>query len=133
MVTADYSRYGVLEGAMISDPFGISCGIVCSGWPSWAIAAKNPDLGFIKIIIIKNNLWKSEIKSVFPDVCILEYTDFECWMSLSLDVQFWLTDIDPPRKLSIFGTNADAIVACQRVRDFQGGRLDVAGDKAGSC
>ncbi len=105
---------------MVDETFEISCGIVCSGWPSWALAAKIRKWT-VKIIIIKNSLWISEIKSLFPNVCILDYMDLESWLSLGLNIQFWLSDIDPPRKLSVFSTNAQAVVTCQRVRAFRAG------------
>jgi hypothetical protein len=101
MVAAEYSKHGVIEGLMVTESCGVSCGVVCGGWPSWALAAKTRNWS-IKIIVIKNNLWISEIRSLFPDACILEYTEFEPWLGLGLKVQVWFSDIDPPKKLSVF-------------------------------
>jgi hypothetical protein len=121
MVAADYSKCVVTEGRLVTEPFAISCGIVCSGWPSWAIAAKVWNWS-IKVIIIKNNLWSSEIKSLFPNVMFLDCMEFEAGLSLGLSVQFWLSDIDPPRKLSVFCSDAvTGLVTCRRVGDFRAG------------
>ncbi len=59
---------------------------------------------------------------MFPDACILEYAEFEPWLGLGLKVQVWFSDIDPPKKLSVFGSDTViAVVTCRRVRDFRAG------------
>jgi hypothetical protein len=113
MGVANYSKNGTIEGELANMPETVSCGIICSGWPGWGLAVKVRNWT-IKIIIIKNNFWIREIKSFLPNACILSYDECEKWLGLGLDIDFWLSDIDPPRKLSLFNSNTQAtIVTCR--------------------
>jgi hypothetical protein len=116
MVSVSYSLKGMVEGVLEETQDSLTCGILCNSWPSWAFAARCRSWT-IRVIIVKDNKWIPFIYKFFPEVSCLLSTDCEKSIGLGLDVQIWLSKIDPPRRLGLFiSDKPKVIVTCRRVR-----------------
>ncbi len=123
MVEAGYSKYGILSGVLSQESDKVCCGVICEGWPSLALGAIMRGWE-IKLIIIKANFWSSEIVKLFPAVPVWKYDECENRLGLMLEVDVWISNVDPPRRLRLFEARLGyIIVTARRARraseDFQ--------------
>jgi hypothetical protein len=119
MIESDFSLYGKTDGILQLEPAAtIVCGVVCGGWPSWAMGAEARGLS-VKYIITKTNVWTNYIKGWFPKADIIEYTDSFDWQLLESNVNVWLSDVAPPRRLKLWDSSAILIVLGRRARHLQ--------------
>ncbi len=89
MIESDFALYGKTAGILQLEPAAtIVCGVVCGGWPSWAMGAKARGFN-VKYIITKTNVWTNYIKGWFPKADIIEYTDSFDWQLLESNVNLW--------------------------------------------
>jgi hypothetical protein len=65
-------------------------------------------------MIIKENCWYSLICKLFPNVLILRYEECDKWLGLGVQVQVWFSEVDPPRKLSLFHSSSRALIVTAR-------------------
>lgn len=89
------------------------CGILASGWPSWAFGAKARGW-IIEVIILKDNY--RIIQQLFPDSVVIL---FEAGLTLSgilSKINTWFSDIDPPRSLALWASDAEFVVTSRRAR-----------------
>jgi len=56
LVQAEYSKYGVTDGVLISRSEKRSCAVLIKGWPGWCMAATTRGWD-VKLIIVKENEW----------------------------------------------------------------------------
>mmetsp|Transcript_10111 Transcript_10111/g.14603 ORF Transcript_10111/g.14603 Transcript_10111/m.14603 type:complete len:596 (-) Transcript_10111:44-1831(-) len=116
-----YAKYGVTDGML--ETFGslrFRCSILCSGWPGWAISARIRGW-VVELIAVKDTEWMDCFRCWFPDSVIVSLADCEKWTSLGMNSDVWLSDADPPRKLSLWDTNARMIITRRRARHLPKG------------
>jgi hypothetical protein len=112
---AHYAKYGVTDGVLrigVEQKVG---GFVCKGWPSWAMAAQARGW-IIGVIVVKDNTWRGNIGGWFPKSRIIDYDDWDNESSRGISVDVWFIDIDPPRKLNLWVSNANYIITLRRAR-----------------
>jgi hypothetical protein len=68
----------------------------------------------IKLMIIKDSFWTSEIANFFPNLCVFRYDECEKCMGLGITVDVWLSYIDPPRKLSLWDAKSASLIVTSR-------------------
>jgi hypothetical protein len=92
------------------------CGIIATGWPTWAFAAR--DKGWqVVVVITKSNEWHKHIKMMFPGTPIVSYDECENRMAIATKIQVWFSDVDPPRRLRVFeGDDVRAVIAMRWAR-----------------
>jgi hypothetical protein len=113
MMEAGYPKYGILSGVLAQESGKVRCEVICAGWPSLALGAKTRGWE-IKLIIIKDNFWSLEIVKLFPTVLVWRYDECENRVDLLLEVDVWLSDVDPPRKLRLFEARFGHIIVTSR-------------------
>ncbi len=91
-----------------------SCGVICSGWPSWCIGLHLRGWS-LKIVIHKNSLWVSHLASWFPTAIIIDIKDVLPTFG-SNGVDHWFSDVEPPRKLGLWHTSICSISCLRRIR-----------------
>jgi hypothetical protein len=94
------------------------CGVMCDGWPTWAIGAHRRGYQLV-VILMRSENWLNRVKSLFPGVQVVLATTGEAWKdwAVSYEVDCWLSDLEPPRSLGLFVRYpAAAIVTRRRVR-----------------
>ena len=112
---AHYAKYGVTDGVLrigVEQKVG---GFVCKGWPSWPMAAQARGW-IIGVIVVKDNTWRGNIGGWFPKSRIIDYDDWDNESSRGISVDVWFSDIDPPRKLNLWVSNANYIITLRRAR-----------------
>jgi len=93
----------------------LRCSILCGGWPGWAISAKIRGW-IVDLIVVKDTEWLECYQCWFPESVIVMFDECEKWTSLGVESDVWLSDADPPRKLSLWDTNAQMIITRRRAR-----------------
>jgi hypothetical protein len=89
------------------------CGVLASGWPSWAFGAQARGW-IIDAIILKDNY--RIIQQLFPGAVVIL---FEAGLTLSgplSKINIWFSDIDPPRSLALWASDAEFVVTSRRAR-----------------
>jgi hypothetical protein len=113
---AVYAKYGVTEGEMICQTEARpSCGVICGGWPSWALGAKFRGWD-VSVIVIKNSSWAKRVKCWFPEAVVLESLVGINALPFCAKIEFWFSDYDPPRPLAVWESNASYVVTVRRAR-----------------
>jgi hypothetical protein len=110
---ADYAKYGSVRGAVQPGTGRLVCGIICSGWPSWALAAECRGRE-IKLVIIKDSFWSPKIIKLFPRVPVLRCEECENRLTIGVQVSVWFSDVDPPRRLRLFEAEPRPVVVTLR-------------------
>jgi hypothetical protein len=106
----------MVQGVLLGVARKCSCGIISCRWPSWVIGALSKGWS-IKIIIVKDCLWLGHHCKMLPHLNIVKYEEIEKCVRLGLEVDFWLSDVDPPRKLSLFESDqGSSIISRRRAR-----------------
>jgi len=94
---SSYAKYGVAYGQVKTEK-GVTCGVLSSGWPSGALAAHR--LGWtVELVIVKSEEWKGVVEAWLPGVCLVTVSEVAASFILGQDLDVWVSDIDPPRKL----------------------------------
>jgi len=116
LISISYAKYGATEGVLQRQlDSNIHCSILCGGWPDWAIGAYTRGW-VVDLIIVKDSGWSSCIHTWFPNSKVVSYEQCLKWSSLGVTSSIWLSDVDPPRKLSLWDTSALFIVTRRRAR-----------------
>jgi hypothetical protein len=71
----------------------------------------------IKLVIVKENEWESEIRAWFPSARVIDLTEASMAVNSAMRVDVWFADMDPPRKLNLWVTQARFIVTMRRARN----------------
>lgn len=110
-----YSKYGTTVGRITGETgVQVKMGFVGACWPSWAIGARQWGC-LVLLIIIKDSLWMNLLGDLFPDAKILLYhKDMELPVKEKAQVSCWMCDIDPPRKLDLWNSNATVIITMRK-------------------
>ncbi len=115
LMEAEYAKYGVTDGVMLTKGERLNCGVLCKGWPGWCMTAQARGWNII-VIVLKDCLWEQEIRRWFPSANVVKYEACEPWHVTSSPIDVWYSDVDPPRKLNIWVSRADYIVTFRRAR-----------------
>jgi hypothetical protein len=79
-----YAKYGMTSNKLSTPKTGgISCIILCKGWPSWFWAARAHKLD-VKLVVLSNMEWGSLIKTVSPATQVSEWKDIVVWPSVDV-------------------------------------------------
>jgi hypothetical protein len=101
--TCDYARYGVTIGRMKLMSTQVTCGVVSTGWPSFALAAKARGW-LVSCIVVLNNDWGSLIRRIFSDSMVLNGTESAVdKLGCKFSPMVWLCDVESPRRLKVWG------------------------------
>jgi hypothetical protein len=115
LIRAEYAKYGVTDGVLSNQRERRSCGIIVKGWPSWCMVATTRGWD-VKLIVIKYNEWEREIRVWFPMAIVVEYERINgCEASVAC-IEVWFSDLDPPRKLNLWTSQAHFIITSRRAR-----------------
>ena len=99
----EYAKYGVILGRVVPSPFALTCGIVSTGWPAFALAARSRGWGLTCIVLGKSD-WAPWVRKMFGEIEIVEGGgEAAVGLGCRLVPQVWLCDIEPSRSLKIFG------------------------------
>jgi hypothetical protein len=113
---ADYSKYGVTKGVMVQGTeVKPLCGIICKGWPSWAFGATLRGWN-VNIIIMKESVWSKRIKIWFANALVVDPSQCANYLHCLTKIDAWFSDIDPPRCLPLWDSNASLIITARRAR-----------------
>jgi hypothetical protein len=115
MCDSDFALYGVTNGIMQFDSsVVVTCGVICSGWPSWAIGAEARGFN-VTYVLTKTNVWSNNIKTWFPKAKVID-TDSVDWTVADHNKTIWLSDVDPPRKLRLWESQTRLVILRHRAR-----------------
>jgi hypothetical protein len=70
----------------------------------------------VKLIIVKENEWDKEVRTWFPRAKVVEYDDVKFTDIIAANAEVWFSDLDPPRKLNLWITQARFIITSRRAR-----------------
>jgi len=116
---SDVSLFGEISGVLHLDlTRRIDCGMVCGGWPTFAFAAVARGWN-IKFICLKNNEWSAYFPLWFRTSIIIDIDAFANPAIIQQGVTIWFSDIDPPRCLSLWDSDATMIVSLRRARHIR--------------
>jgi hypothetical protein len=51
---------------------------------------------------------------MLPHLNVVKYKEIDKYLGLGLKVDFWLSDVNPPRKLSLFELERGSTIICRR-------------------
>jgi len=115
IVKADYTKYGLITGKLTTS-YSLNCSVILEGWLGWLLAATLHGWQ-VKVIVLKDTRWLKQIECSWPCAVVLEYEECYKWWTLGLEIEVQLSDVDPPRKLSLFEcTYCNTVITCQRAR-----------------
>jgi hypothetical protein len=115
-IPAPYAAYGMVTGQLSTSlDLAPSCGIISSGWPSWAISANFRGWN-VKVIIHKQSMWSHRLVLWFPNAMVLDVNDVPDHLIQSLGLGHWFCDVNPPRKLGLWYSDAHIISCLRRAR-----------------
>jgi hypothetical protein len=115
-IETDYAKHGVTKGVMtIEAEDKTFCGIICKGWPTWAFGATLRGWTVVTIIT-KDTTWKKLSRRLFPNAVVMDGTQGTKASLQFTKIDYWFSDIDPPRCLSLWESNTSYIVTARRVR-----------------
>lgn len=96
-----------------------TCGCVVYGYPSWAFSLTLRGWS-LEVIFIKENSWLDAATKWFPRIKVI-LLDTKLIMSEELlKINYWFCEIDPPRVLSLWLSEAKFVVTSRRARHVQG-------------
>jgi hypothetical protein len=122
MLQSEYALYGITEGIMsINCDLHLTCGVVCSGWPSWAFGVQARRIE-VQFFVFKDNAWRHLIWVWFPHAGIFVYDKSFLWIPVINTVDIWLSDTNIPLvKLHIFESSASIVITQRRSRQVPSG------------
>ena len=99
----EYAKYGVVLGRVLPSPFALTCGIVSTGWPAFALAARARGWG-LRCTVLGKSDWAPWVRKMFGEIEIVEGVgEAVVGLGCRLVPQVWLCDMEPSRSLKIFG------------------------------
>ncbi len=101
----------------------VECGIILSeGWPTWVQVVYERDW-FLSLVTIKgNNRLQGVINRFYPGAVIIPYDQVEVQTLANINITCWLSDVDPPRSLNIFGwAQCSVVISCRKARHTPAG------------
>jgi len=113
----EHAKYGITVGRITKIGQEMACGYVCTGWPTWALAAKARGWSLMAIVL-RDCAWERRIRALFPDAMIYrsdEVLSLGCWLAVNV----WFCNVEPPRGMRIFGDDADHRVMIFSCRQFR--------------
>ncbi len=120
LVGSDFAKYGCTVGSLVLNPEEIvTCGVISIGWPSWAFAASLRGFKVVKIVI-KDQVWFQKAAAWFPDAEVSLHQSGVKTACAYTKIKMWLSDIDPPRSLGIWSSEATTVVTSRRARHVFG-------------
>jgi hypothetical protein len=118
MQDAKFAKYGMAVGVIerIEGMGQMRCGLVISEWPSWVFAIR--ERGWeAAVVITKTKAWHPLIRKTCPGVEVVLYDQCEDRLGAAANIQVWVSDIDPPRRLRLFESEAvRAVLTTRKVR-----------------
>jgi hypothetical protein len=119
LMNSNYSKYGTTTGVLTIDTsITPSCGLLCAGWPSWAFALTIRGWR-VELIILKESPWLEALKVWLPDTQVLTYVSGDKRLGGYAKIRNWFCDVEPPRSLCLWNSDAELIVTCRRARHVQ--------------
>jgi hypothetical protein len=109
-----HSAYGITVGKLEVVPGPpLSCGVIIVGWPTWCFGLHLRGWG-LRFIIHKGSHWLTYLSTWFPTATIVDMREVETTVIFNT-VNHWFSDVEPPRKLGLWHTNAKSITSLRRI------------------
>jgi hypothetical protein len=120
-VTVAYAKYGMTKGVVMLPRRKLECGIIVDGWPTWGLAALKAN--FVVMILVRSELWCNRVRNLFPEASVERILPGEIHDRVlkGVQVDIWLSDIEPPRRLSLFNQYPSAPVITRRRARYEVG------------
>jgi len=120
VLASEVSLFGETSGVLqIQHGCEVDCGVICSGWPTFVFGAVARGWN-VQFICLKNNEWSDLINNWFPNSTVLIVDDNFNPSIVQQGVSIWFSDIDPPRILQVWNSDALVIITQRRARHIQG-------------
>jgi len=87
--------------------------VIVNGWPVWVFAALGRGWQ-VALVVFKDSEWAPLIKRLSPNSVVEPYGVCEDRLGAAVNIQVWLSDVDPPRRLRVFDSPAVTLVVCGR-------------------
>jgi hypothetical protein len=114
LLAVPFAKYGMTVGCLSINAQGVQhCGVLASGWPSWAFGAKARGW-IVEVIIVKEN--HEIVQDLFPDSMVILHETGLILPELLCKINIWFSDIDPPRSLALWTSDAQFVIMSRRAR-----------------